>query len=349
MPERAPIDTQLLAIPESAGSALYGMLDVLRTCGMSWRELAGNDRGPQAMQVRIVAQTDEPFRCGYGIPIEPHLAIGPANVPEVLVIPDFWLRLDDPLSDRYDALKTWLVHCWSRGTSIYAACSGSVLLAAAGLLDGRPATSHWAYAELFRRRFPKVAFNPSPNLCFSDHAGRLVTAGGATTWHDLALHIIARQVSPGEAITTAKFFLMKWHAEGQLPYINRVCQRPHADRAVRRAEDWLAKHYTTPDPVAGVVEAVGIPERSLKRRFSQATGTTVIAYAQNLRVEAAKQALEMTAKPLEEIAAEVGYENVAFFRRLFKRCTGLGPSEYRRLFEPLLTMHVAAEQAASGR
>ncbi|MEM8596381.1 MAG: DJ-1/PfpI family protein, partial [Pseudomonadota bacterium] len=234
MPSHHPVDAQILALPETAASALYGMFDVLRTTGCGWREISGSERGPDRIHPRIVAPTREPFRCGYGILIEPDLAIGADNVPEVLVIPDFWLAPTDALTDRYTALKAWIVNCWAQGTAIYSACSGSVLLAASGLLDGRPATSHWAYADLFRDQFPKVSFDPKPNLCFSDPSGRLVTGGGATTWHDLALHIIARHVSPGESLMTAKFFLMKWHAEGQLPYANQVCQRPHADSAVRR-------------------------------------------------------------------------------------------------------------------
>src|SRR5690554_880170 len=82
---------------------------------------------------------------------------------------------------------------------IYSACSGSVLLAAAGLLDGREATSHWGYQDLFRKSFPKVRFNPAPNLVIADPTGRIVTAGGTTSWHDLAIHIISRHCSPGEA------------------------------------------------------------------------------------------------------------------------------------------------------
>lgn len=111
----------------------------------------------------------------------------------------------------------------------------------------------------------------------------------------------------------------------------------HADNVVRRAETWLAEDFRDPDPVAGVVNATGVPKRSPKKRFSQATGQTLISYAQDLRVEAAKRALESGGMSIEDIAADVGYENVAFFRRLFKRCAGLGPSEYRCLYQPFET------------
>ena len=103
------------------------------------------------------------------------------------------------------------------------------MLAETGLLDGCPATSHWGYQDLFRRSYPNVRFDPAPNLCYADRAGRLVTAGGVTSWHDLALHIIARHASPGEALRIAKVYLLKWHAEGDLPYANLVRRLPHGD------------------------------------------------------------------------------------------------------------------------
>ncbi|MEM6461776.1 MAG: helix-turn-helix domain-containing protein [Pseudomonadota bacterium] len=339
MSNQKQIEVQLLAIPETSGSALYGMVDVLATSGRLWREIGGLDGGPELMQPKIVAPDTKPFRCGYGVPVMADLTTDDSNVPEILIIMDIWVGAEDPLADRYDDLKAWLRHCWANGTTMYSACSGSVLLAAAGLLDGYAATSHWVYEDLFREHFPEVNFDPKPALVFADKTGRMVTAGGAYSWHDLALHIIARHISPGEAISTAKFFLMNWHSDGQLPYANLARQRPHADSVVRRAEVWLANNLCHADPVSGVVDAVAIPERSLKRRFTQATGHTIIGYAQNLRMEAAKQALETSQKPIEQISADVGYENVAFFRRLFKRSTGLTPREYRKLYEPLWEAH----------
>jgi transcriptional regulator GlxA family with amidase domain len=104
---------------------------------------------------------------------------------------------------------------------------------------------------------------------------------------------------------------------------------------VRKAETWLAAHYREPHAVAAVVKHCGIPERSLKRRFTTAMGSTLIAYAQNLRMEEAKRLLEVEDRAADEIAALVGYENPAFFRRLFKRSTGLTPGAYRRMFRPL--------------
>jgi transcriptional regulator GlxA family with amidase domain len=209
------------------------------------------------------------------------------------------------------------------------------MLAETGLLDGRDATSHWGYQDLFRQRYPDVRFRPEPNLVFADPAGRIVTAGGTTSWHDLAIHIISRHGSPGEAMRIAKVYLLKWHGEGQLPYETLVRKILHADSVVRTCEQWLGEHFTDTKAIRHVIEKAKIPERTLKRRFKAATGTTLIDYLQNLRVEAAKRLLESGPLPVDEISAEVSYEDPSFFRRLFKRRTGLTPSQYRRLFKPV--------------
>lgn len=345
--EPGPQEVCLLCLPESAGSALYGMVDVLAATGTLWQELSGVAPGQPALRPRLISDRLTPFDCGNGIPVRPELSFRNGYIPEILIVPEMWLAPRDAVADRYHDLKEWLRCCHSCGTTIYSACSGSVLLAAAGLLDGRPATSHWGYADLFNSRFPEVKFDPAPNLCFADPKGRIVTAGGTSSWHDLAIHIIARHVSPGEALRIAQVYLMKWHAEGQLPYVNLVRRQPHADHVVRQAEDWLSQHYCDRDPVAAVVAACGIPERSLKRRFKDATGVPLLTYAQNLRIEAAKRALENGDAPVEDIAADVGYENQAFFRNLFRRHTGLTPAAYRRMFRPFITE--SAEDAPGHR
>ena len=256
---------------------------------------------------------------------------------DIVILPELWLAPDDDMKGRYPELLDWIRRRHRAGSAIYSACSGAVRLAATGLLDGREATSHWGYQDLFRTRFPDVRFRPEPNLVFADRTGRIVTAGGTTSWHDLAIHIISRHCSPGEALRIAKVYLLKWHGEGQLPYAGLVRRQPHADAAVRCAEDWLARHFKEPQAVAAVVSASGIPERSLKRRFKAATGSTLIGQMQNLRIEEAKRMLETGDDSFEEIAAAVGYENPAFFRRLFNRGSGLTPGEYRRMFRPLAT------------
>ncbi len=164
-----------------------------------------------------------------------------------------------------------------------------------------------------------------------------MTAGGTTSWHDLALHIIARHASPGEALRIAKVYLLKWHAEGNLPYAALVRPLPHGDAVVKRCERWLGEHFRDLNAIGRVVGLAGLPPRTLKRRFKSATGSSLIDYLQNLRIEESKRLLESGSLPIDEISAQAGYADVSFFRRLFKRLTGLTPSHYRRMFQPLAT------------
>ncbi len=331
--EASTLTALIVAVPETAGSALYGMVDVLAATGNLWQQLAGEPTRKLILP-RIVSPTRSPFKCGNSIPVSPDLAVEEDPHAGIVILPELWLAPDDDMKGRYPNLLDWVRRRYQTGSTIYSACSGSVMLAATGLLNGRDATSHWGYEDLFRKSFPEVRFRPEPNLAFADPAGRIVTAGGTTSWHDLAIHIISRHCSPGEALRIAKVYLLKWHGEGQLPYANLVRRQPHADSVVRRCEDWLSKNFREPHAVAGVVTACGLPERSAKRRFKLATGSTLIDYVQNLRIEEAKRMLETNGASFEEIAVAVGYENPAFLRNLFKRCTGLTPGAYRRMFRP---------------
>jgi len=333
--DHAPLEALIVALPETAGSALYGMIDVLSATGTLWEQLVGEDPGARRIVPKIVSPTKRQFACGNGIPVKPDLGIRDDPSAEIVILPELWLAPDDDMHGRHGEVVEWIQRRHAAGSAIYTACSGSVLLAATGLLDGCDATSHWAYQDLFRTSFPNVNFRPEPNLVFADRSGRVVTAGGTTSWHDLAIHIISRHCSPGEALRIAKIYLLKLHGEGQLPYASLVRRQPHADSVVRQSEEWLREHFREDNVVSSAVSHCAIPERSLKRRFKAATGTTLIAYVQNLRIEEAKRLLEEGEGSSDEIAAAIGYENFAFFRRLFKRSTGLTPGEYRRMFGPV--------------
>jgi transcriptional regulator GlxA family with amidase domain len=322
----------LVAIPETAGSALYGMLDVLAATGTVWQSLARSGDERQYFRVRIVSPDGRLFTCGNRIPVNPDFAVSDDPKAPIVILPELWLGPDETLGGRYPELIDWIRRCHAQGSTICSACSGAVLLAETGLLDGCPATSHWGYQDLFRRRFPEVRFDPAPNLVYAEPQGKIITAGGTTSWHDLALHLIARHAGPDEALRIAKVYLLKWHGEGELPYTPLVRPLPHGDGVVRKIEVLLKERFQDQDAIAQALKAAGIPERTLKRRFKAATGVPLIDYLQNIRIEHGKRLLETTRLPVEEIGARAGYSDASFFRRLFKRLVGLTPLAYRRMF-----------------
>jgi transcriptional regulator GlxA family with amidase domain len=156
--------------------------------------------------------------------------------------------------------------------------------------------------------------------------------GGVMSWHDLALHLIARHVGPSAAQGMARLLMLEWHGHGQAPYIDFAPRLDHGDATVRELQEWLEGHYDAPSPVDRLVARCELPRRTLERRFRKATGHAPIAYVQRLRVAEARRRLERTDQPVESIGRAVGYENTAYFRRVFQRETRLTPGAYRRKF-----------------
>jgi transcriptional regulator GlxA family with amidase domain len=148
----------------------------------------------------------------------------------------------------------------------------------------------------------------------------------------LVLYLVVQYVSPTAAQAISKFFVLEWHHDGPSPYLVFDLPTDHEDAVIRDAQDWLSKHFSVAAPISAMVKHSGIPERSFKRRFSNATGYSPIDYVQHLRVEDAKRRLERTDISIDQISWSVGYEDAASFRRLFKRITGITPGDYRRKF-----------------
>ena len=214
-------------------------------------------------------------------------------------------------------------------------CTGSVLLAESGLLDGRTCAGHWAYIDLFRSTYPLVDFQVNAVLDLASEGDGLITAGGVTAWQDLALHLIARLCGPEHAVRSAKVYLLATHEDGQLPFAAMTHPSRSGDAAIRNALTWADEHFATENPVTAMAEQSGLTRRTFARRFRAATGKRPIDYVHGLRIERARELIESGSIALSDVGYEVGYEDAAFFRRLFRRTTGLTPAAYRRKYAPI--------------
>jgi len=177
---QAPLEVLIVAVPESAGSALYGMLDVLSAAGNLWQTLVRAGAEQKLFRVRIVSPAGSPFRCGNGIPVHPDCSIADDPAASIVILPEIRLGPDESWNGRHPDLIDWIKRRYRDGATLYSACSGAVMLAETGLLDGLSATSHWGYQDLFRTRYPKVRFDPAPNLCYADPGARIGTAPAPT-------------------------------------------------------------------------------------------------------------------------------------------------------------------------
>jgi len=220
----------------------------------------------------------------------------------------------------------------ANGAIVASVCSGSLILAEAGLLDGLEAAGHWAYREMFRDHYPKVKLQVASVLCLAGAQKRIVTAGSVASWQELAVYLVTRLCGPGHALRTAKVHLLSDHSGGQLPFAVMTPRWQQSDAVIAVCQLWIAENHACSNPVARMTARTGLSSRTFARRFREATGYQPMDYVHALRVEEAKRLLETDTGSVEEIGHLVGYEDPSSFRRLFKRKAGLTPAAYRRKF-----------------
>jgi len=332
-----PVEVAVLAFPETTASVVFGLYDLFVSAGRDWGFVLDGSAGPELLKPTIVSRHRGPIQTANGVAIVPQAPLESAAGADLVCVPEITVPPGEPLDGRFEEEVGWIRERYAEGATLASACSGAVLLAEAGLLDGHDATTHWAYCEVMRRRYPAVRIHPERALVLAGEGQRLVMAGGGTSWLDVALYLIARFAGVDAAMHVAKLNLIDWHATGQQPFARLARTRQVEDAIVARCQAWIAEHYREQAPVTAMVRLSGVAERSFKRRFRAATGMSPLEYVHTLRLEAAKELLETTEQPAEHIAFEVGYEDAGFFRRLFRRHVHLTPSQYRKRFGGLRT------------
>ncbi len=231
--------------------------------------------------------------------------------------------------DQVRALSGLLRRRHASGALIAAYCTGAYLLAEAGLLDGKVATTHWARRADFARRYPGVALRADQILTEHD---RILCSGAVTSFLDLAVRLLDRLAGPQLAEVTAKALLIDAHRVSQAAYAIRLQEHGHADPLVARAERLMEAALAEPVRLGDLAARLAVSERTLHRRFRQATGEAPLAWLQGLRIAVAKRLLEASDLSFEAVGERVGYSDPSAFRLVFKRHTGLTPRDYRRRF-----------------
>lgn len=327
-----PLHVSLVAIPDGVISSTTGLFDVLNSFGLLGSADAALPAKPP-FKVEFVSTRSGPVLLASGLPVPAGAGVADIARTDIIIVPSLILRGGVWETGRYPELVAWLRDQSARGAILCSACSGIFLLAETGLFDGVEATVHFGYADAFRKTFPKVPIHPERVLVISGQRQEFVTSGASMTWHDLVLYLIARYVGATAAQTLARFFALQWHHDGLAPYIVFEGPKNHGDAIIAAAQEWLSTHFSVANPVETMIRQSGLAERTFKRRFTGATGYSPIDYVQRLRVEDAKRRLERTDEATDQIAWRVGYEDPAFFRRLFRRTTGLSPGQYRKRFQ----------------
>ncbi|MFI5529087.1 helix-turn-helix domain-containing protein [Kitasatospora sp. NPDC051853] len=218
-----------------------------------------------------------------------------------------------------------------RGARIVSICSGAFALAAAGLLDGQEATTHWRYAELLQQRHPAVKVNP--DVLYVDN-GPVLTSAGSAAGIDLCLHLVRSDHGAKVANTVARRFVVPPHRDGgQAQFIEAtVLPVEEEDDGIARSMQWALDHLATPLTITRLARAARMSDRSYLRHFTARNGTSPMRWVITQRIAASLSLLESPEGTVEEIAAAVGFESAATFRHHFGRTMRTSPTAYRRAF-----------------
>ena len=316
----------ILLYPGCQAAMVHGMTDLLQIAGRFAQEKGGAplrvshwQHGPDGFARAFDSHPDE------------------TGMPEIVIVPG---RLTGPAGAEEAApYARWLTERHRAGATLTANCGGVFMLAETGLLSGRPATTHWQFADAFRGRFPDVGMD-ADKIVIDD--GEIITAGGLMAWTDLGMRLVDRLYGPTIMLETGRFLLIDPAGREQRYYASFAPRLNHGDEAVLKVQHWLQARGARAVSAGEMARQAGMEERTFLRRFKTATGMTPTEYCQHIRVGKARELLEFTRRPVDQIAWSVGYEDTGAFRRLFHRLIGLSPGEYRQRFSTPSSAALAA-------
>jgi transcriptional regulator GlxA family with amidase domain len=324
---RPMIDVTVVLLKSGLASTAVGPAEVFHCAGTFWNTLVGSPTDA-AFRVRAVSVDRGPIHSLSPLILAPDQTIADINKTDLIFIQTGGLDVDAML-EHHSSLVPWIQKQYAAGASIAAVCTGVAFPAAAGLLDGARATTHWAAAGEYAARFPRVDWHPEYVVT---EDGRMFCGGGVNSATDLALYLVEKFCGHRTALNAAKALLIDMPRIYQSGYALVPLSPQHGDERIRRAEYYLQQNYADPLRVDDLATLVGLTPRTFGRRFRSSTGQLPSAYLQKIRIAAARERLENEQTPIQEIAHGVGYADLAHFRTLFRTTTGMSPAEYRSRF-----------------
>jgi transcriptional regulator GlxA family with amidase domain len=330
MEGRSMLDVTVVLLDDGPTSTAIMPVEIFSYAGVLWNDL--HHRPPEpAFRVRTVSIDGLPIRSPYGLHLAPEGKIADVKRTDIVIVPTSGLELDPKFIENHELLP-WLRRHYEQGAYLVGVCMGAAYLAEAGLLDGRIATTHWAVSDQLAVRYPLVDWRPD---MFVTEDNRLLCSGGISGSNDVSLYLVEKLCGHEVAVQCAKSLLLPMPRTHQTGFAMLPVSKPHDNGKIREAEAFLQANFRDCVAIPSLAERAGLGVRTFVRHFKAATGRLPADYLQAVRIEAAKTMLERDAKPIQSISSDVGYDDVAFFRSLFKRVTKMTPTEYRAHFAPL--------------
>jgi transcriptional regulator GlxA family with amidase domain len=281
-------------------------------------------------RIRTASLDGAPVRTSSGLTLVPDHALADVPTPHTLLVPGGpGTRRPDP------RLTDWLREHGPRTERLVSVCTGAFLLAAAGLLDGRLATTHWAYCDRLARDHPAAEIDPDP-IYVRD--GRVSTSAGVTAGIDLALALVEEDLGREVALTVARYLVVFLRRPGnQAQFSAQLAAQTAQREPLREVQQWITEHPADDLSVESLAARARLSPRHFARAFQTETGMTPGRFVERVRLEHARRLLEDTADGIEEISRACGYGTPEAMRRAFVKTLGSAPAEYRRRFRPAIT------------
>ncbi|MFJ9445855.1 helix-turn-helix domain-containing protein [Kitasatospora sp. NPDC101235] len=325
---RCPEPVHDVAVYAFPGMAPFELGVVVEVFGLARPELTGLLAAPWYGLKVCADRPGTPLDAVGGFALTARHGLDELAAADTVVVPGVPNAFDCEVSPALvEALRT----AHGRGARIVSICSGAFALAAAGLLDGREATTHWRYAELLQQRYPAVRVDP--DVLYVDN-GDVLTSAGSAAGIDLCLHLVRRDHGARVANTVARRFVVAPHRDGGQAQFVEAAVRPveAEDDGIARSMQWALDHLSSPLAVSQLARAARMSDRSYLRHFTARNGTSPMRWVVTQRIAASLALLESPEGTVEEIATAVGFENAAAFRHHFGRVMRTSPTAYRRSF-----------------
>ena len=311
-------------MPRTVGLVVFPNFQLLDAAGpISAFELAGREAGSQTYRIRLVAHSAGPVTSSSGVMLIAEPLGSPSGIDTLLVAGGLGAHGSEP----HDALLAWLRQAAAKTRRIASVCTGAYLLAAAGLLDGRRATTHWRYAAQLARQYPGVRVEPD-RIFVRD--GNIWTSAGITAGIDLALALIAEDLGEAVAKRTAQRLVVYHRRPGGQSQFSALLELGRPDGRFGGLLGWTREHLGEALPVERLAERAAMSPRHFARAFAAETGMTPAKAIEHLRLEAARSQVEEGRDPIDRVAEKTGFRDPERMRRAFIRAFGQPPQALRR-------------------
>jgi transcriptional regulator GlxA family with amidase domain len=305
-------------------SCIVGAYEIFTSAANYWKRSGRN----QTFKIEIAGLSKRTaFEHGL-ITVKPHCQVHDIKKTNLVIVPSVARDYQKAMKGNKQIVE-WILEQYSNGAEVATMCTGTFMLASAGLLDGRNCSTHWSSAETFKTLFPRV--NLQVEQLITDEHG-IYTNGGAFSFLNLVIYLVEKYFDRPTAIYCSKVFQIEIDRQSQSPFSIFTGQKQHSDEMVQKAQAYIESNVEEKISMEGLSSLFAVGRRNFDRRFIKATGNTPVEYAQRVKIESAKKSLETSRKTINEVMYAVGYTDIKAFRELFRRITGMSPLEYRNRY-----------------